>query len=371
MLKQGPVWALGAAAGRTLGGVRAALVKTDGVRIEELGETSHRPYCAGELAMLASVLGRWPGDVDADDLEAAQEVVEAAHVALLSKVKEADLIGFPGLTLAHEPQGRGAHQLGDGQILAEVLGRPVAWDYAMADMRLGGEGAPLAAFYHFALAKYLEAQAPLAFVNLGAVASVTWVDPGKSRPEEEGALLAFDAGPGMAQLDDLIAARLGEACDIGGALSAKGTADQEGVAAFLEQGYFYRVPPKSLDRNTFTGLVEAAAPLPDADAAATICAVIVAAIAQGLGHCPTPPERVLVSGGGRRNAALMAGLIEALDCPVLPVEELELDGDALDAQAAAYLAVRVARGLPTSCPTSTGVAAAVGGGVVSTPDAAG
>ncbi|MEC7300005.1 MAG: anhydro-N-acetylmuramic acid kinase, partial [Pseudomonadota bacterium] len=83
--------------------------------------------------------------------------------------------------------------------------------------------------------------------------------------------------------------------------------------------------------------------------------------------CPEPPERVLVTGGGRMNPVLMEMLSVALDCPVQPVEAVGLDGDMLEAQAFAYLAVRVARGLPTSCPSTTGVKICVGGGQVSTP----
>ncbi len=363
-MKEGPVWALGAMSGTSLDGVDAAMVLTDGERILEFGETGYRPYCAGEVALLKSVLGRWPGD---EDLEPAAELVEAAHVGLLSRFKGAELIGFHGQTLAHEPKGRGTHQLGDGQIIAEVLGRPVAWDFRSSDIALGGEGAPLAPFFHFACAKWIGAEAPVAFLNLGGVGNLTWVDPTKDRPEAEGALIAFDTGPANAPIDDLMQTRLGLSCDEGGALAASGTVDKGVVEAFLEHGYFYRMPPKSLDRNDFAGLAEVVAELSDEDAAATLTACAVAAVARGMEHCPEPPAQLLVSGGGRKNAAMMAGLAEALACPVLPVEEVGLDGDMLEAQAFAYLAVRVARGLPTSCPTTTGVAAAVGGGVVSTP----
>ena len=104
-----------------------------------------------------------------------------------------------------------------------------------------------------------------------------------------------------------------------------------------------------------------------ADAAATLTAMSAAAVMQGVEHCPRPPGRILVTGGGRKNPVLMRMLKVALDCPVEPVEAAGLDGDMLEAQAFAYLAVRVMRGLPTSCPSTTGVAAAVGGGQISRP----
>jgi anhydro-N-acetylmuramic acid kinase len=364
MKLNGPVRALGAMSDPALDGVTAAMVETDGEVIVGFGETGHRPYSDTERTALAAAIGRWPGEAGID---AAEEAVEAAHVALLSDFGAAALVGFHGVTLAHDPQARGSHQAGDGARLAERLGRPVAWDYRTADVALGGAGAPLSAFFHAALAKWLGAAAPLAFLDLGPVGSLTWVDPSKDRPEEAGALLAFETGPALAPLAALMRARPGLRDDESGALVASGAADERVVASVLAHPYFFRIPPKALDTGAFADLTAEVAALSDADAAATLTACAVAAVANGIAHCPSPPERLLVSGAGRHNAPLMAGLAAALPMPVAPVEAVGLDGDALEAQAMAFLAVRIARGLPTTCPSTTGVAAAVGGGIISDP----
>jgi anhydro-N-acetylmuramic acid kinase len=364
MLKPGAVRALGAMSGTSLDGVDAAMLVTDGERVLEFGPSAYRPYSAAERAVLRAALGRWP---DEPGVAEAAEVVETAHAELLSGFEGDAIVGFHGQTLAHDPRGRGTHQAGDGRVLAEALGRTVVWDFRAADVGLGGEGAPLAPFYHFALAKWMELRAPVAFLNLGGVGNLTWVDPRKDRPEAQGALMAFDTGPANAPLNDLMQKRRGQDLDEGGALAAAGRADGAAVAAFLDNPFFFRIPPKSLDRDAFAGLLGAVEPLSDADAAATLVACAVAAVARGMEHCPEPPALVLVTGGGRHNAAMMAGLAAALDCAVEPVEEAGLDGDMLEAQAFAFLAVRVARGLPTSCPATTGVAAAVGGGTISVP----
>jgi anhydro-N-acetylmuramic acid kinase len=162
-------------------------------------------------------------------------------------------------------------------------------------------------------------------------------------------------------------ARRGLDRDDGGGLAARGTVDAGIVGEFLALSHFSRSPPKSLDRNEFSQLDEAVAGLADADAAATLTACAAAAVARGLDQCPAPPARVLVAGGGRHNRTLMAMIEAGCDCPVAPVESVGLDGDMLEAQAFAFLAVRVARGLPTSCPGTTGVAAPVGGGTISQP----
>ena len=151
---------------------------------------------------------------------AADEVVEAAHAEVLSRFEGVDLVGFHGQTLAHDPAGGRTHQAGDGAVLAAVLGRPVVWDFRSADVRMGGQGAPLAPFYHHALARHIGAEAPLAFLNLGGVGNVTWVDPRIAAPEAPGACLAFDTGPANAPINDLMLARRGLAQDEGGALAA-------------------------------------------------------------------------------------------------------------------------------------------------------
>lgn len=364
MAKEGPVWALGAMSGTSLDGVDAALVLTDGHAVQEFGPHAYRPYTPAEQSVLRAALGRWPGD---PGVEKAAEVVETAHAELLSRFSGVEVVGFHGQTLAHDPRGRGTHQAGDGSLLAQVLDLPVVWDFRSSDVALGGQGAPLAPFYHFALARRIGAAEPLAFLNLGGVGNLTWIDPAQPAPEVPGALLAFDTGPANAPIDDLARARLGLARDEGGRLAAKGRVRKQVIEAFLSHPYFYRIPPKSLDRNDFAGLLQAVKPLGAEAALATLTAAAAVAVAKGAEHFPKPVSRLLVTGGGRRNATLMRHLARKFPCPVQPVEEAGLDGDMLEAQAFAFLAVRVMRGLPTSCASTTGVPAAVGGGQVSRP----
>lgn len=360
MLKAGIVRALGAMSGTSLDGVDAAVLETDGAAILGFGQSAYRPYSAAERAGIATALGRWPGEAG---VEEAAEIVETAHAELLAGFEDVALVGFHGQTLAHDPDNRRTHQAGSGDVLAEVLGLPVVWDFRSNDVALGGQGAPLAPFFHHACARWIGATDPVVFVNLGGVGNLTWVDPA----QPESALLAFDTGPANAPLNDLMQARCGKMFDCGGALAAQGSPDEGVIAAVLAHPYFLRMPPKSLDRNDFPDLLARVATLSDADAAATLTALVAACVARGLEHCPEPPAHLLVSGGGRLNPLMMEMLIERCGVPARQVEAVGLNGDMLEAQAFAYLAVRVARGLPTSAPGTTGVAAAVGGGRISRP----
>lgn len=366
--------ALGMMSGTSLDGVDAALIDTDGERIGGFGRSAYRAYSGNEAAMLHAALGQWPGDPDVAE---AGDLSVAAHAALAQDFPEAQLVGYHGQTLAHDPgtagqRGRGTHQAGDGAVLAQTLGRPVVWDFRTEDVRQGGEGAPLAPFFHWACAEWAMGQghlprAPVAFLNLGGVGNLTWVDPTRTGPEAPGACLAFDTGPANAPLNDLMRARKGVARDEDGALAAQGRPDDAVIARFLQHPHFARPLPKSLDRDAFPDLLAGVARLSDADAAATLTHAAAAAVAAGVALLPQAPTQVLVCGGGRLNAAMMAALAARLPCTVAPVEQAGLDGDMLEAQAFGWLAVRVLRGLPTSGPGTTGAPGPVCGGRISHP----
>jgi anhydro-N-acetylmuramic acid kinase len=350
--------------GTSMDGVDVALIETDGIDITGFGPAESHPYSDADRSVLQAALGHWPGTAEA---AAAAEVIERTHVAALSGLPEVALVGVHGQTLAHDPDTRRTHQVGDGGRIAEASGRSVVWDFRSADLALGGQGAPLAPFYHWALARAMGADRPVVMLNLGGVGNLSWVDPRTDAPETPGACIAFDTGPANAPLDDLMQTRRGLRFDQDGALAATGVVDGAIVADFLDLPYFSLPPPKSLDRNAFHDVLKAVSSHSDADAAGTIAACVAGSVAAGLTHLPERPRDILVTGGGRANRAIMEMLEVATGCSARPVEAVGLDGDALEAQAFAYLAVRVKRGLPTSAPGTTGVAAAVGGGRLSRP----
>lgn len=364
MGKKAPIWVLGTMSGTSLDGVDAAMLRTDGHAILEFGPHAYRPYTQAERSTIRAAFGKWPGEAGVDR---AAEVVETAHAELLSRFSGFDMVGFHGQTLAHDPANRRTHQAGNGALLAEALAKPVVWDFRSNDVHMGGQGAPLAPFFHFACAKWIKAAAPLAILNLGGVGNITWIDPNQPAPETQGALLAFDTGPANAPINDLMRNRLDLECDEGGHLAASGQADKTLIQSFLAQPYFYKIPPKSLDRNDFTRFFKKTHKLSNADAAATLTAIAAACVAKSTEHFPKPITQLLVTGGGRLNATLMADLTACLTCDVQPIESAGLNGDMLEAQAFAFLAARVAYGLPTSCTSTTGVGAAIGGGQISRP----
>lgn len=374
-----PVWALGLMSGTSLDGVDAALLCTDGVEITAFGPGAERAYSADEITAISAVMAdpmahRPPETYDHNQRlrSASHEVLQAHAHAVTSLLCKTDIaptyIGFHGQTVAHSPEEGWTWQVGDGAALAHATNRNVIWDFRTADMKAGGEGAPLAPVYHWALARYLGEQAPVAFLNLGGVGNITWVDPTAETPEQDGALIAFDTGPANALLNDWMAEKTDAPLDRDGAAAAKGQAQMDIVqSGNALQNYLQRAAPKSLDRNAFAPFLEAVRDLSTEDGAATLTALSAHCVAKAMPHLPSLPTRWLVCGGGRKNPTMMAILAAQFDAPVDPVEAVGLDGDLLEAQAFAYLAVRSARGLPLSFPGTTGAGSPVTGGRLSEP----
>ena len=350
--------ALGLMSGTSLDGIDAALVETDGRTIARLGAWATQPYAPHLRERLRAVLG------GRGDVAGAERALTEAHAdAVASLLAEAGVapsdvavIGFHGHTVLHQPEQRRTWQVGDGALLARLTGRPVVNDFRSNDVAAGGQGAPLVPLYHAALAA--ELARPLAVLNLGGVANVTFIGA-------DGSLLAFDTGPGNAPIDDWLRCRHGQAMDAGGALARTGRIDAARVAAALAHAYFDRRPPKSLDRDDFTAAM--AGDLAAADGAATLTEITARAVAAAVRHFPAPPCRWLVAGGGRHNAALMAALARNLGATVEPVEAVGWRGDALEAEAFAFLAVRSLDALPLSLPSTTGVPQPVLGGTLWQP----
>ena len=362
--------AIGLMSGTSLDGVDVALVETDGERAVTLGPTGYRPYSESERELLRGALADAVALEKRTDrpgrLREAEEVVTAAHVQAVEaflawhglKADYIDVVGFHGQTVLHRPERELTVQLGDGPALARRLGIKVVHDFRAADVAEGGQGAPLVPVFHRALAHASRLKPPLAVLNVGGVANVTFIDGANQ-------LLAFDTGPGNALLDDWMRERAGKPFDEGGAAAARGKPDETLLAWLLVHPYFPKDPPKSLDRNWFSHRMVAHLSLDDG--AATLTAFTVRAVARAGAFATDEPKRWIIAGGGSRNPELMRLLRHELKAEVVSAEEVGWSSEFLEAQAFAYLAVRSLQGLPIPFPTTTGVCEAMTGGVVARP----
>lgn len=362
--------AIGTMSGTSFDGVDVALIETDGEVVSRLGPVGYRAYPNEERLLLqqafaaaASLTDRAarPGAVGE-----AESLVTGAHFQAIEAFmhengiarETVNVVGFHGQTVLHRPESRLTIQIGDGAALARQLRIPVVYDFRAADVAAGGEGAPFAPAFHRAMTQSLDEVRPIAVLNVGGVGNVTYLD-GSEDP------VAFDTGPGNAPIDEAVLARTGKRFDRDGVLASQGKVDEAVVARMLDDPYFARKPPKSLDRAQFARLDLDALSLEDA--AATATAAIAASVARAVDHLPRPPATWIVAGGGARNRTLMKMLRERLHSAVQIAEAVGWSSDALEAQAFAYLAVRSMKGLPLTFPTTTGVARPLTGGVLAKP----
>jgi anhydro-N-acetylmuramic acid kinase len=330
--------------GTSLDGIDVAMIETDGRERVSQRPALTLPYPQEFRQRLRSVLGG-EGPVHEVEEELTRLHAEAVEQFLCEPPRTAvDVVGFHGHTIFHRPAEGRTWQIGDGALLARRLGLNVVADFRSADVAAGGQGAPLAPLYHAALAVALPK--PLAVLNIGGVANVTWIGGSEE-------ILAFDTGPGNALIDDWVRQHTAATADLDGALARAGAVSAAHVENFLASPYFDRLPPKSLDRDDFRGALPTGLSLEDG--AATLTEMTAAAVAAGTRHFPAPVAQWLVTGGGRHNPALIEALGRRLNVAVRPVEAVGWHGDALEAQAFAYLAVRSLEGLPLSLPSTTGV----------------
>lgn len=287
----------------------------------------------------------------------AQAVQKTLKINDLTK-EDINVIGFHGQTLLHRPDEGWTWQIGDGQYLASKTQIQVVNDFRRHDVENGGQGAPLVPIYHQALIKSLsKPEYPVAIINIGGVSNITWI--GSS---SENLMLAFDTGPGNAFLDDWIRQHTKEPMDRDGIIAAKGLADHSLTEQWLRNSYFFKMPPKSLDRSSFN--ISGMENLTLEDGAATLLEFTVRSIEMALSHCPERPKHIYICGGGRHNKTLMANL-RRIDIPVDAVEMLGWNGDFLEAEAFAYLACRHMDELPITFPGTTGINQPAPGGILS------
>jgi len=345
-------------------GIDIAMLHTDGenaIHAEATGlGTYSLPLKQQLLALIQDPERAAKGDVT-EIIEAVTDAHCAAVEAFLEhhriKPNSIDVIGFHGQTVFHGPDRGITRQLFDGSRAATRLGIDTVCQFRLADVAAGGQGAPLAPLYHQALARASGLELPLAVLNLGGVANVTYIGHDQ--------ITAFDTGPASALLDDFVRERIGTSFDKDGQLAQSGLINDVIVEQFLAADYFNRMPPKSLDRNAFHAWLDLVKPLSGADGAATLAAFTIQSIAASRHHFSELPKQWLVCGGGRHNLFFMQSLKNQLGVPVDPVESVGWNGDMLEAECFAWLAVRTLKGLPLSVPSTTGVPYPLTGGEIS------
>ena len=361
--------AMGLMSGTSLDGVDVSIIKSDGNR--EFSSILDR-YFEYDKELIEEILNIREKITDSEKLNSnlneirdLERKITLFHVKAVNEIlgiskSSVDLIGFHGQTIFHNPQKKITKQIGDGKLLSQLTKKNVVYNFRQNDLENEGQGAPLTPIFHNALANKINKEFNLGFpiniLNIGGISNITstvsWENLGQINK-----IYAFDIGPGNCMIDEWIRNNSKRKYDKDGLIASSGTTDQlvlnQALENFTESSNF----KKSLDVKDFD--VFFAKGLSLENGAATITNFTAALIANGMNHCfqinRTGKNKWLVCGGGRKNKYLLESIKNNFEkINIEPIDHYGIDGDFVESQAFAYLAIRSFLKLPISFPDTTG-----------------
>ena len=282
--------------------------------------------------------------------------------------EDIDLVGFHGQTIFHSPDQKITKQLGDGNLLSQLVKKKVVYDFRQEDLLNNGQGAPLTPIFHNLLSnninKKYQINFPMCFINIGGISNITKIIKKKEKLDND--LEAFDAGPGNCMIDSWIRKNSKKNYDENGSIAKSGKIDQLILNQVIDN-FELNSFDKSLDIKDFD--ISFARGLSLEDGCATITNFTAYLIAKGIEYANgnnTDPTKFLVCGGGRKNDYLINSIKNYLshkqNINLNSIDNYSLDGDYIESQAFGYLAIRSFLNLPISYPKTTGcVTPTVGG----------
>ena len=346
--------------GTSMDGIDISLVKTNGKDLIRLNKNYFYRYSNKTKDFLLSILNK-DIKVNLERKKYLDQIITDEHYKALKNldiVNKSDLIGFHGQTIYHNPNIKTSIQLGDPKKLAKMLNKNVVFDFRSNDIQLGGQGAPLAPVYHQFIIESLNLELPSCILNIGGVANLTFWD-GKT-------LIGFDTGPGNALMDNYIKTTSNKYFDKDGIIASKGLPNKKIIKKFINNSFFRKCPPKSLDRNSFIDfyneLININLSVPNT--MATLAELTIESIVIALNFLPEKINNILVTGGGCRNNYLMKQLKDRLNINFINENEIDIKFDYIESELIAFLSARSLYNLPFTFPTTTGISEMSSGGKV-------
>jgi len=296
-----------------------------------------------------------------EEIENLEKIITLFHVHAVNEIiKEfkinINFIGFHGQTVFHNEKEKISIQLGDGKILSQLTKKTVVYNFRTNDLKNGGRGAPLTPIFHNLMIKYCKIKLPVTFLNLGGVANITNFESNK----DSNTLYALDIGPGNCLIDEWIRRNSKKLYDNDGLIAKSGKINKIILGEGLSKYYKNKIKEDKLSYDVNDFDTSFANGLSLENGAATITEYTSKILADYL----FDKHKVIVSGGGRKNKFLIESIKKKINCSLILIDHFNIDGDFIESQAFAYLAIRSYLGLPISFPETTGVKKPCVGGVV-------
>lgn len=346
---------IGLMSGTSMDGINASLVKTNGEILEKTGYQIISNYSKTTKSLLKEYVfnySKYKYDKDYEYELSNQIVTDHNNVIIeirkLSGIKP-DLVGFHGQTVFHNPKKNISIQIGSGYLLSKMCKTNVVANFRQNDIDNGGEGAPISPIYHKYLMQKFNFNLPCCFINIGGVSNITYWDGQE--------LIGFDLGPGNGLMDIYCQKHLGIFYDNLGEIASKGKPDFYLVDKFLNQAFFKKKYPKSIDRLEFENFIKKISfkNLNHSDILSTLLEFTVGSIKKGIEILPFLPTKIVIMGGGQHNKYLIQKLKLSLRIDIVRANDIGIDGDYVEADMVAYLAMRKLANIPITFPNTTGV----------------
>lgn len=350
--------AIGLMSGTSMDGVDLALIESNGENYLKILDNDYLNYNNNFKTKLAEVINN---KQELSFIKNVEQELTNIHIQIVKqflnkknlKPKDIDIIGFHGHTIYHSPKNSTTWQIGNSFQLAINCQIDVIGDFRSKDLILGGQGAPLVPIYHFHLLKnsLKITQQNIAILNIGGVSNLSIFNK-----NDENSLIGFDVCFGNAVFDDLVKQQLNQDFDVDGKITSHGMINTEIASKILQNEIFYRAIPRAFDRQDFFEILKPLQFLSLEDRLATYSFILANALKIALEQLPNQPQIILICGGGRKNRGIFNQLAKTLPTiSVANIDDYGFNGDSIEAEAFAFLAIRSLQNQAISFKNTTGL----------------
>jgi anhydro-N-acetylmuramic acid kinase len=361
------ITSIGLMSGTSSDGIDASIIKSDGEKKVHFIGNQFLPYDEKTKLKIRALKEKINLTIDLKkyklEINTLEREITLLHAKIINLVLEKfeierskiNLIGFHGHTIFHSFIEKKTIQIGDGKLLSQLSKLNVINNFRENDINHGGHGAPLVPIFHKLIQTKLKLKKPLLFVNIGGISNITYL--GK---DEE--IISLDTGPGNFLIDKILQLKSKNRTqyDKDGAIAFTGNVDKNILESYLSDPYYEILPPKSLDVNDFTlGPVRS---LQLENAVATLSDLTSLTIVNALNFFSIRPNEIILCGGGRKNKYISKRIQSLSNILTTNIDKYQIDGDFIESQAFAYLAIRSFLNKPISFPDTTGVLKPLSGG---------
>ena len=361
------ITSVGLMSGTSLDGIDASIIQSDGEDHLEIIGNNYTEYSSSLREEIRELKKKINNSQDIknlkNEIEKIEKKITILHADSVNKIlgkfkiknNNINIVGFHGQTIFHSYKDKITKQIGDAKLLNKLLNIDIIYNFRENDLKNGGQGAPLTPIYHKILRKKIKLPLPVAFINIGGISNISYLN-------EDEKLKSFDCGPGNCLIDSLIQLKSNDKIqyDKSGLIASKGIVNKIILENYLNNPYYELFPPKTLDTGDFSLSIIRGISLENS--ISTLSELTARTIVDSLNFFKNKPKKLILIGGGRKNKFIFDRIKDLSSIQTVDIDNFDFNGDFIESQAFAYLAIRSLLSKPITYKETTGVSKASTGG---------